>query len=448
MNEMTIQEIQTKMESNELTAQSLTEMYLERIEKLDKQGPTLNAVIELNPDAITIANALDVEREAIGARGPLHGIPVMLKDNIDTGDRMRTSAGSLALANSIAARDSFVAFKLRQAGAVILGKTNLSEWANFRSTRSTSGWSSRGGQTRNPYTLDRNPCGSSSGSAAAAAANLCVAAIGTETDGSIVCPAHINSLVGIKPTVGLVGRSGIVPIAHSQDTAGPMTRTVADAAIILGALTGIDPRDTITKKSDGKSHTDYTQFLDPDGLRGARIGVARDYFGADDRVDRIIESCIQVIAALGAEIIDPAELKIDSEALGSAELEVLLTEFKADLNQYLERLGPDVPAHSLEELIDFNRQNEEQVMPYFGQERMLAAQEKGPLSGEMYMKALDDCRRITRTEGIDAAIEAHNLDAIVAPSGGSAWLTDWINGDHYGGSRPAPAAVAGYPNIT
>jgi amidase len=447
MEEMTIAELQEKMNSGALSARQVTEIYLKRIQELDRQGPALNAVIELNPDALAIAGERDAEREAQGARSPLHGIPVMLKDNIDTADRMMTTAGSLALVGSIPPRDSFVAQQLRQAGAVILGKTNLSEWANFRSTHSTSGWSSRGGQTRNPYALDRNPCGSSSGSAVAVAASLCAVAIGTETDGSIICPAQANGLVGIKPTLGLVSRSGIIPIAHSQDTAGPMARSVADAALLLGALTGVDLRDPATEGSRGKSFADYTQFLDPDGMHGARIGVARNFFGFDPQVDRIMETSIAEMARLGAEIVEPTD--VDAlEGFGETELEVLLYEFKADLNAYLAGLGPDAPVHSLKDIIEFNERNRERVMPYFGQERMLAAEEKGPLTDTSYLKALETNHRLARTEGIDAAMEKHELDAIVAPSGGPAWLTDLVNGDHHSGGSSSPAAVAGYPNIT
>ncbi len=447
MAEHTIRELQAMMSAGVHTSNSLTKLYLERIEQLDKQGPVLNAIIELNPDALSTASALDAERDSGRLRGPLHGIPILLKDNFDTADKMMTTAGSLALVGSIPPRDSFVAHALREAGAVILGKTNLSEWANFRSTHSTSGWSSRGGQTRNPYALDRNPCGSSSGSAVAVAANLCGAAIGTETDGSIICPSHANGIVGLEPTLGLVSRSGIIPISHSQDTAGPMTRTVTDAAIVLGALVGIDPSDSATIASQGKFHHDYTQFLDAHGLRGARIGVARNFFGFNPKVDQIMENGLAVIKECGAEIIDPADVDID-EALAETELEVLYYEFKADLNAYLEGLGAQAPVHSLQDVIEFNERSCDQVMPYFGQERMLAAQAKGPLSEAAYIKALETNLRLTRDEGIDKTLRDHDIDAIVAPSGGPAWLTDWINGDHYGGGSSSPAAVAGYPNIT
>ena len=447
MEEMTILEWQKKMDSGVHSARTITEMYLMRIEEIDKRGPAINAILELNADALTIADSLDAERKARGARGPLHGIPVLLKDNIDTADQMTTTAGSLALAGSIAAQDAFLVQRLREAGAVILGKTNLSEWANFRSTRSTSGWSSRGGQTRNAYALDRNPCGSSSGSAVAAAANLCAAAIGTETDGSIICPSQANSIVGIKPTLGLVSRSGIIPIAHSQDTAGPMARTVTDAAILLGALTGVDSKDPATQESRGRSHADYTPFLEPNGMRGARIGVARNFFGFNPMVDQIIDACIEEMKRLGAEIVDPANVETAGQ-FRDTEFEVLLYEFKADLNNYLAKLGPDVPVHSLEEVIEFNERHREKVMPYFGQEIMLMAQEKGPLTSKEYLAALENNHRLSRTEGIDATLREHGLDAIVAPSGGPPWVTDWVNGDHHSGDSSSPAAVAGYPNIT
>jgi amidase len=444
---MTIAELRERMRSGAYTARIITEMYLERMEKLDRQGPALNAVIELNPDALEIAGALDAEREKKGARGPLHGIPVLLKDNIDTADRMMTTAGSLALAGSIAPQDSFVAQRLREAGAIILGKTNLSEWANFRGDHSTSGWSSRGGQTLNPYALDRNPCGSSSGSAVAVAANLCSVAVGTETDGSIICPSQTNGIVGIKPTLGLVSRSGIIPIAHSQDTAGPMARTVTDAAILLGALTGVDPRDPATEQSRGRSTADYTQFLDPKGMQGARIGVARNFFGFNARVDQVMEACIEEMARLGADIVDPANIDTAKE-LRETEFEVLLYEFKADLNNYLAGLGPNAPVRSLTDVIEFNERHRESVMPYFGQEAMLSAEDKGPLTSEEYLRALETNHRLSRAEGIDATMKEHQLDAIVAPSGGPAWLTDWVNGDHHSGGSSSPAAIAGYPNIT
>jgi amidase len=447
METRSILELQAEMEAGRLSAHSLAEAYLARIETLDRQGPALNAVLEVNPDALAIADALDVERAAEGPRGPLHGIPVMLKDNIDTADKMMTTSGSLALLGSVAPEDAFLVTRLRKAGAVILGKTNLSEWANFRSPRSSSGWSSRGGQTRNPYALDRNPCGSSAGSAVAVAANLCSVAVGTETDGSIICPAQTNGIVAIKPTLGLVSRTGIIPVGHSQDTAGPMARTVADAAILLGALTGLDHEDPAAEAGRGRALTDYTSFLDPDGMRGARIGVARDFFDFDPRIDALMESCIETMRELGADIVDPADV-VTAGDLGETEFEVLLYEFKADLNAYLARLGPGAPVHSLEEVIAFNEAHRATVMPYFGQERMVAAQAKGPLTEQAYVDALATNHRLARDEGIDATLQAHDLEAIVAPSGGPAWLTDWVNGDHHSRGSSSPAAVAGYPNTT
>ena len=431
LEEATLADLRKQMTAGSLTASSLTRRYLTRIAALDKRGPALNSVIELNPDALAIAAALDAERKAKGPRGPLHGIPVLIKDNIDTADRMMTTAGSLALLGSIAARDALVAQRLRAAGAVILGKTNLSEWANFRSSHSTSGWSGRGGLTRNPYALDRNACGSSSGSGAAVSANLCALAIGTETDGSIVCPASTNGVVGIKPTLGLVPATGIIPIAHSQDTAGPMARTVADAAILLGALTGAD----------------YTKSLDPNGLRGARIGVARDkFFGFSEETDRVIEAAIQEMKRRGAEIVDPADIPTAGK-FDDSESEVLSYEFKNDLNLYLGALGPKAPVHSLADVIAFNESHREREMPYFGQDLMIKAQAKGPLSSKEYLAALEKDHRLSRTEGIDAVMSKHRLDALVAPTAGPAWCTDLIDGDHDPGGSSTPAAVAGYPNI-
>jgi amidase len=431
LEEATVGDLQKSMTAGSLTAQSLTQQYLDRIAAIDKRGPALNAVIELNPDALSIAAALDAERKAKGSRGPLHGIPILIKDNIDTADRMMTTAGSLALLGSIAARDAVVAQRLHAAGAVILGKTNLSEWANYRSSHSTSGWSGRGGLTRNPYALDRNACGSSSGSGAAVSANLCALAIGTETDGSIVCPSSTNGVVGIKPTLGLIPATGIIPIAHSQDTAGPMARTVADAAILLGALTGAD----------------YTKSLDPNGLRGARIGVARDkFFGFSEETDRVIEAAIQEMKRRGAEIVDPADIPTAGK-LDDSESVVLSYEFKNDLNLYLGALGPKSPAHSLADVIAFNESHRDREMPYFGQDLMIKAQTKGPLTSQEYLDALEKDHRLSRAEGIDAVIGKFRLDALVAPTGGPAWCTDLINGDHDPGGSSTPAAVAGYPNI-
>lgn len=447
LDEISISELQAGMQSGKYTAVSLVEKYTERINEIDKQGPGVNSVIELNPEADAIATALDRERKEKGARGSLHGIPILIKDNIDTADRMMTTAGSLALVGSKPPTDSFVAKQLRAAGAVILGKTNLSEWANFRSNHSSSGWSGRGGQTKNPYILDRNPCGSSSGSGAAAGANLCAAAIGTETDGSVVCPSSANSLVGIKPTVGLVSRTGIVPIAHSQDTAGPMARTVTDAAILLGALTGEDPNDAATKGSRGKAQTDYTKFLDKNGLRGVRLGVARKYFGFNDHVDKLMNDLLKEIKKLGATLVDPADIPTSGK-FDDSELEVLLFEFKADLNSYLARLGPTAPVHTLKEIIEFNDRTKEREMPFFGQDLFIKAEAKGPLTSPKYLQALRKNHLLSRTQGIDLVLTKNRLDALIAPTGGPAWPTDWINGDHFTGGYSSASAVAGYPHIT
>ena len=448
LDEITISDLQDGMKSGKFTARSLVEKYSARIEEIDKDkhGPAINSILELNPDALSIADALDEERKAKGPRGPMHGIPVLIKDNIDTADRMMTTAGSLALVGSKPMQDSYVAQKLRSAGAVILGKTNLSEWANIRSSHSTSGWSGRGGLTKNPYALDRNPCGSSSGTGAGISANLCAVGIGTETDGSIVCPSSSNGLAGIKPTVGLISRSGIIPISHTQDSAGPMCRTVRDAAILLGALTGVDPADAATAASTGKSYKDYTQFCDPNGLKGARIGVARKYFGFNDAVDALVEQSLDVMKKQGATLVDPA----DVETLGKfdeSELLVFLYELKADLNNYLASLGPSAPVHTLKDIIDFNDRNRQREMPYFGQDLFLKAQAKGPLTEKAYLDALDKNHQLARTEGIDATMDKYRLDAMVAPTGGPAWLTDLINGDHVAGGSSNAAAVAGYPNI-
>ncbi len=436
-----------RLASGELTSLALTRAYLDRIEAIDRHGPCLNAVIETNPEALDIAAALDTERQAGKLRGPLHGIPILIKDNIDTADQMTTTAGSLALQGSIAPRDAGVVERLRAAGVVLLGKTNLSEWANFRSTHSLSGWSSRGGQTRNPYDIQRSPCGSSSGSAVAVAAGLCAAALGTETDGSIICPSHTCGIVGLKPTLGLVSRSGIIPIAHSQDTAGPMARSVADAAVLLGVMAGPDPRDPATAPSEGHLFADYTQFLDKAGLCGARIGVARNLAGFHPGVDRIFEESLEALRQAGAILVDPANLST-ARRLGKTEIQVLLYEFKADLNAYLASLGPQAPVHSLEEVIKFNESHADAVMPLFGQERMLQAQEKGLLTDEAYLKALETDRRLARVEGIDAVVNKHRLDAIVVPTAGPAWLIDPVYGDYGSGDTTSPAAVAGYPSIT
>jgi amidase len=446
LDEITIGELQDGLNSGRFTARSLVEKYSERIDEVDKSGPRVNAIIEMNPDAMAIADALDQERKAKGSRGPLHGVPVLIKDNIDTADRMMTTAGSLALVGSKPAKDSFVAQKLRAAGAVILGKTNLSEWANIRSSHSVSGWSGRGGLTHNPYALDRNPCGSSSGTGAGISANLAAVGIGTETDGSIVCPSSSNGLAGIKPTVGLVSRSGIVPISHSQDGAGPMCRTVHDAAVLLGALTGVDPEDSATNASAGKAQTDYAQFCDPNGLEGARIGVARKYLGFNDAVDALMSESLDVMKKQGAIIVDPADIP----SLGKfddSEMTVFLYELKADLKAYLARLGPNPPVKSLKDIIEFNEHNQQKEMPYFGQDLFLKSQTKGPLTDKEYVDALAKNHQLARTDGIDAVMNKLKLDAIVGPTGGPAWLTDLITGDHFGGGSSNAAAVAGYPNI-
>ncbi|HWF89955.1 MAG TPA: amidase [Pyrinomonadaceae bacterium] len=447
LDELTIADIQQGLQSGKYTSRQLVEKYSERINDLDRKGPALHAVIEMNPDAEQIAVALDRERKEKGPRGPLHGVPILIKDNIDTQDRMMTTAGSLALVGAKPQRDAFVAQRLRAAGAVILGKTNLSEWANFRSNKSSSGWSGRGGQTKNPYVLERNPCGSSSGSGAAVAANLCTAAVGTETDGSVVCPSSANSLVGIKPTVGLVSRAGIIPIAHSQDTAGPMARTVADAAILLAALSGVDPRDEATNASRGKSVADYTEFLNKDGLRGMRLGIARKHFGFNERVDKLMDDLFAEMKRLGAVIVDPADVPTTGK-FDDSEFEVLLYEFKADLNTYLAGLGPQAPVRSLKDVIAFNEKNRDREMPYFGQDIMIKAEAKGPLTSKPYLAALRKNHLLTRTQGIDAVMKQHQLDALVAPTGGPPWPTDWINGDHFTGGYSSASAVAGYPHVT
>lgn len=442
--EATIADLHDRMHRGELSSEALASWYLDRIETIDRSGPELNSVIELNPDALTIARSLDEEWRASGPRGPLHGIPVILKANIDTADHMRTTAGSLALADHIAPADAFLVTRLRDAGAVILGKANLSEWANFRSSRSSSGWSSIGGQTRNPYDTRRNPCGSSSGSAVAVAANLITVAVGTETDGSVVCPSGINGIVGIKPTIGLVSRSGIIPIAHSQDTAGPMARTVRDAAILLEAMTGVDPDDPATAGGEDPSPS-YTANLTADGLAGRRIGVIRSYWGAGSNpgVEATLTSAIAAIEASGAEIVD--EIMIDASGMGDAEGEVLYYEFKADLASYFEKTG--APVRSLAEVIEFNDANAVTVMPFFGQEEMLVAQEKGPLTDAAYQEALATSKRIA-TNAIDSTLAEHDLDALIAPTNGPAWLTDHVNGDSFGVGSSSLAAVSGYPSAT
>jgi amidase len=447
LSERSVSELQDAMSAGRYTSRRLVELYLQRISQIDAAGPRLRSVIETNPDAIAIADALDAERKAKGPRGPLHGIPVLIKDNIDTGDTMLTTAGSLALVGAPAPRDAFVVEQLRAAGAVILGKTNLSEWANIRSPRSTSGWSARGGLVKNPYVLDRNPCGSSSGTGASIAANLAAVGVGTETDGSIVCPSAVSALVGIKPTIGLVSRTGIIPIAHSQDTAGPMARTVADAAVLLNTMVGADARDA-AMSSAPPEQADYTTALKADALRGARIGVARaNYFGYSLSADRLIGAAIERMKAEGATIIDPADIATAAR-LDACEIEVLLYELKADLNAYLATRGKAAAASSLKELIAFNEREREREMPYFGQELFIRAEAKGPLTTPAYLTALSECKRLARDEGIDAVMTMHRLDAIVVPALGPAWPTDLLNGDHIVGAGTTPAAVAGYPSIT
>jgi amidase len=445
--EASVDYLQSAMHSGKLTARALVKTYLARIRAIDRAGPRINAIIELNPDALAIAAELDRERKAHGPRGPLHGIPVLVKDNIATADQMQTTAGSLALVGVKPPRDAFLVTRLREAGAIILGKTNLSEWANFRATRSTSGWSARGGLTRNPYALDRNTSGSSSGSAAAIAASLAAVAVGTETDGSVISPAAINGLVGIKPTLGLISRNGIIPIAHSQDTAGPMARTVADAAALLSAMAGSDIRDEATREATARA-VDYTRFLDADGLKGARIGVVRANFGGrNDLVSAVVEDALKILKAKGAILIDPVELP-NADKYGQSELEVLLYELKADLAAYLAEFAPGSNIRTLQDVIEFNARERAREMPYFGQEYFLRAEAKGGLDSKEYLDALANNQRYSRAEGIDQAMQEHQLDALVAPTTGPAWLTDFYKGDASSGSFTSPAAVAGYPHIT
>lgn len=438
-------------EVEETTAAAITnsegavQAFLERIDAIDRRGPTLRAVIEVNPDALAEARTLDQERKAGHIRGPLHGVPVLLKDNIDTAGPMKTTAGSLALLDARSPEDAFVTARIKAAGAIILGKTNLSEWANFRSTHSTSGWSGRGGLTRNPYALDRNPCGSSSGSGVAISANLCTLAVGTETDGSIVCPSSMNGIVGIKPTVGLVSRTGIIPISATQDTAGPMARTVRDAALLLGCMTGVDPRDSTTARSNGKAHSDYTQFCRPDALRGARLGIARQYFDISPQIQKLMEECLALMRSAGAVLIDPVEFH-EVDAWRETENTVLLYEFKDGLNKYLAARGSRV--NSLAACIAFNREHAAEEMPFFQQELMEQAQEKGSLHDEAYRKALAKDNKLSRHKGIDELCHKHSLDAIVGPTAGPAFVSDLINGDRIDSGCASPAAVAGYPHIT
>jgi amidase len=451
LEEVTIADLQQRMAAGRETSRSIVEKYLVRIDEIDRRGPELHSILELNPDARSIADAMDAERRAGHLRGPLHGVPVLLKDNIATADRMLTTAGSLALAGASAPGDAFIVERLRAGGAVILGKTNLSEWANFRSTHSSSGWSGRGGQTKNPYALDRNPSGSSSGSGAATAANLAAIAVGTETDGSIVSPSHVNSLVGIKPTLGLVSRSGIVPIAHSQDTAGPMARSVGDAAILLGVLAGSDPRDSATAAADTRGRRDYSRSLVPGGLRGARIGVVRNrLFGYSMAADALAEEAIADMTREGAVIVDPANIPTLGR-FDESEFDVLQYEFKADLNKYLGSLGSAARVHSLMDIITFNEAHKSDELPHFGQEIMVMAQKKEPLTDAKYRAELASNRRLAGALGVDATMRAYRLDALVAPTGGPAWLIDLVNGDGGTATAPGPStvtSVAGYPHIT
>jgi amidase len=451
LEEATIADLQHRMETGQNTSRSLVEQYLAKIAMVDAEGIGLRSILDLNPEALAIADRLDAERRGAQVRGPLHGIPILLKDNIATGDRMMTTAGSRALQGVPAQADAFIVERLRAAGAVILGKTNLSEWANFRSTHSSSGWSGRGGQTRNPYALDRNPSGSSSGSGAAVAANLAAAAIGTETDGSIVSPSSNASLVGIKPTLGLISRTGIVPIAHSQDTAGPMARTVTDAALLLGALAGTDPKDPVTLDANRRGQRDYSRYLNRDGLRGARIGVVRNrLFGYSPAADRLADAAIADMKRQGAVIVDPANI-LTLGKFDESEFDVLLYEFKADLNAYLKSRGAAAPVHSLADVIAFNNSHQSEELQYFGQEILMMAEKKGPLTEQKYRAELAHNHLLARTQGIDAVMTKYRLDALVAPTGGPAWLIDLVNGDGGTASAPGPstvAAVAGYPHIT
>jgi amidase len=447
LDEVTIDDLSSGFKSGKYTVRSVVEKYIKRINEIDKAGPFLNSVIQLNPDALKIADALDKELKEKGPRSLMHGIPVLIKDNIDTADNMETTAGSLALLDAKPAKDSFVVKQLRNAGALILGKTNLSEWANMRSTHSTSGWSGRGGLTKNPYALDRNCSGSSSGSGAAAAANLCAVAVGTETDGSVVSPSSLNGLVGIKPTVGLVSRAGIIPISHSQDTAGPMCRTVRDAAILLGVMAGADEEDEATQDKGRYNGDGYTKFLDKNGLKGARIGVLRQYFGFLPSVDKIIKASLEILKQQGAILIDPVTIDTIHQ-FGDSEGTVLTYELKADMAAYLAHRGNGTSFHTLKDLIDFNEKHADKEMPYFGQELFLEAESKGPLTDAQYREALEKNHRLAREEGIDAVMKAHNLDAIVSPTDSPAWMTDLVNGDHFLGGSSQLAAIAGYPHIT
>lgn len=445
LEEMTIAQLQAGFEAGTFSTQDIIQAYLDRIEAIDRSGPTLHSILEVNPDAMEIAKQLDEERASGNVRGPMHGVPVVLKDNLDTQDKMMTTAGSRALLGSHALQDSTVAAKLREAGAVILAKANLSEWANFRSRDSSSGWSGRGGQTHNPYRIDRNPCGSSSGSGVSVSANLCMVAIGTETNGSIVCPSSANGVVGIKPTVGLVSRAGIIPISVTQDTAGPMARTVRDAAICLSVLTGVDSRDSKTAASEAHIQADYTQFLNPAGLSGKRLGLYQPAMGFHREVDILMEQAMEACKAAGATVVEID--RISKHNIGREGFQVLLYEFKDGLNAYFATLAPDAPIKSLAELIEFNKQDSIELK-YFDQSLLELAQEKGDLETKEYRKALEKMLRETRDKGIDRVMAKENLDAFIAPTGSAAWKTDLVNGDHFLGASSSPAARAGYPNIT
>ena len=447
LDDLTIASAQAEIAAGRLTSRALTEHYLMRIRTLDADGPRVNSVIEINPDALALADAADAERASGKVFGPLHGMPILLKDNIDTGDRMSTSAGSLALAENRARKDAGVAARLRTSGAVILGKTNLSEWANFRSTHSSSGWSARGGQTRNPHVLDRSPCGSSSGSGAAVAADFCIAAVGTETDGSVICPSSLNGVVGLKPTVGLVSRTGIIPISASQDTAGPMARTVRDAALLLNGMVGRDPSDAAMRGAPASLPADYTRTLDVDGLKGMRIGIARNYFGFDARVDAVMEEAIRVMRDRGAVIVDGASVP-NADKYGAEENDVLQYEFKAGLNAYLAALPASIPVHSLAELILWNEKNRDRELQWFGQEIFTASQKRGPLSSPAYRAARETCVRLSRREGIDFVLRRTRCDLLIGPTGGPAWAIDLVTGDHFAGGVSSAPAVAGYPHLT
>jgi amidase len=450
VEEMGVAELQAAMTAGHLDAESLVQKYLARIQAIDRTGPTLRSVQEINPDAIPIARALDEERKAGRVRGPLHGIPILVKDNIATADKMETTAGALALVGARPREDSTIAQRLRQAGAVILGKASMSEWAYFKSTPGSSGWSARSGQARNPYVLNRTPCGSSSGSAIAVAASLVTVSIGTETDGSIICPAGVNGVVGIKPTVGLTSRAGVIPISATQDTIGPFGRTVADAAAVLGALAGVDARDPATQASAGKWQSDYVKYLDLNGLRGARIGVPRDgYFGYSPKADAVVNQALEALRGGGAVIVDSVKIpNFDRAALTAAELIVLLYEFKAGVNAYLASVAPGAQVRTLDDVIQFNKRNPRENIPFFGQELLERAQAKGDLTEAEYLEALEKCRRLAGKEGFDAVMDEQQLDAMIAPTTTPAWPVDLVNGDQFRGSSAKSAALVGYPLVS